>query len=339
MAPANPAAAVSVIVTVRDEAATIERLLGSLAIQSRPADEIVVVDGGSSDGTVAILRRREARGDLPLHVIERPGANISAGRNAALAAARGPIVAATDAGVRLDAGWLARLVAPLAGGQRFAAGFFASDPTSAFETALGATTLPEVSEVDPRRFLPSSRSVAFRRDDALSVGGYPEWLDYCEDLVFDLRLAALAGEPTFVADAVARFRPRPDLSAFVRQYYRYARGDGKADLWRARHAVRYATYLALAPALAGLAARHHPVWSLALFGGLAAMVRAPYRRLVRQWAPLGTRERLAALAWVPVVRVAGDLAKMAGYPAGVAWRMRCRPPDWRPLGRPNAGRW
>src|ERR1051326_5124056 len=47
----------------------------------------------------------------------------------------------------------------------------------------------------------------------------------------------------FAPEAIAWFRPRPSLAAFFRQYYRYARGDGKADLWRARHTIRYATYL------------------------------------------------------------------------------------------------
>lgn len=339
MANPSPKPLLAVIITVRDEATSIERLLDSLAAQTRPPDEVVVVDGGSSDGTVARLRDRAMRGDLPLRVLERPGANISAGRNAALREARAELIAATDAGVRLEPEWLARLAAPLAGSARVAAGFFASDPSGAFETALGATTLPEARDVDPDRFLPSSRSVAFVRTDALAVGGYPEWLDYCEDLVFDLRLLAVAGAPTFVPDAVARFRPRADLAAFLRQYYRYARGDGKADLWRARHAIRYATYLGLVPALALLTARHHPAWGLALLGGLAAMVRTPYRRLVGQWAALDGPRRLAAVAWVPIVRVAGDLAKMAGYPVGVAWRLRQRPPDWRPAAKPDAGRW
>ena len=75
------------------------------------------------------------------------------------------------------------------------------------------------------------------------MGGYPEWLDYCEDLVFDLALQQSGARFAFAPRAIAWFRPRGSLAAFFRQYYRYARGDGKADLWRARHAIRYAVYL------------------------------------------------------------------------------------------------
>ena len=40
----------------------------------------------------------------------------------------------------------------------------------------------------PARFLPSSRSVAFRKSAWTAIGGYPAWLDYGEDIVFDLAL-------------------------------------------------------------------------------------------------------------------------------------------------------
>src|SRR5512147_2949018 len=101
---------VSVIFTVLNEGPSLLRLLDSLACQSRPADEVVVVDGGSTDNTVAILESYTAR--LPLRLIVEPGANISRGRNLAIAAAAGPIIASTDAGVRLDERWLEELTRP-----------------------------------------------------------------------------------------------------------------------------------------------------------------------------------------------------------------------------------
>ena len=329
---------VSVVATVYNEAGSIDRLILSLAAQSRQPDELVIVDGGSEDGTLARLEAW-ANGEIRLpgggafeglRVVSAPGANISAGRNRAIAAASGPLIAVTDAGVRLAPDWLEAITRPFDQGARAVSGFFVSDPEGAFETALGASSLPSVGEIDPARFLPSSRSVAFRKADWTAIGGYPEWLDYCEDLVFDLRLIHRTGQPRFAPEALAGFRPRPDLAAFGRQYYRYARGDGKAGLWPLRHAIRYLTYLLLAPGLAWLALRQHPLAWLGLVGGLAAMLRRPLLRLPGQWAALSPGERLQALAWLPPIRVTGDLAKMAGYPVGLAWRLRHRPPDWRP---------
>ncbi len=333
-APLRAACRVSVIATVYDEGPAIDELLASLAGQTRQPDEVVIVDGGSRDDTLARLRRAEAAGALPLRVLERPGANISAGRNAAVAAAAGPLIAGVDAGVHLDAGWLAAIVEPFADSDPpdVVGGFFVAAPRTAFEVALAATTLPALRDVRAERFLPSSRSVAYRKAAWAAVGGYPEWLDYCEDLIFDLRLRAAGFHFAFALRAVVGFRPRPGLGAFWRQYYRYARGDGKADLWRRRHAARYATYLLAVPALGALALRASPWWALGYLAGAAAMFLTPYRRLPGLWGGLSPAQRLATLAWVPIIRVAGDLAKMAGYPAGWAWRLarRGQPElDWR----------
>ncbi|MFN8448708.1 MAG: glycosyltransferase [Anaerolineae bacterium] len=321
---------ISVISTVLNEGESIRRLLDSLAAQTRQPDEIVIADGGSADNTVAILREYEAK--LPLHVLVEPGANISAGRNRAIAAAEGEIIAVTDAGVRLASDWLERLTQPLLDDPSLevVSGFFEADARTPFETALGATTLPLADEIDPQTFLPSSRSVAFRKSAWITVGGYPEWLDYCEDLIFDLRLRETAAPTMFEPRARVYFRPRPTLEAFIKQYYRYARGDGKADLWRRRHAIRYATYLIAAPLIFWLGWRKHPLlWSLFLPGAFVYL-REPYRRLLTLLsADVTSDDRLYMLALVPVIRVVGDLAKMLGYPVGWWWRLKHRPPDWR----------
>ncbi|MCS6835897.1 MAG: glycosyltransferase [Anaerolineae bacterium] len=324
---------ISLIVTVLNEADNIARLLDSLLAQTRLPDEVVIVDGGSTDGTQAILSRYRAC--MPLQVIVQAGCNISQGRNLAIQHANGDILAITDAGVVLPADWLERLCAPLLADESLhvSAGFFVADPHNVFEAALGATTLPSADEIQPERFLPSSRSVAVRRAAALAVGGYPEWLDYCEDLIFDLRLQARYAPFVFVPQAAVRFRPRPNLRAFYKQYRLYARGDGKADLWRARHAVRYGTYLVGGPGLLALSLLASPWFAALLLLGLAAYLRRPYLRLPQVMARLPfrptARHWLAAWAWIPVVRVVGDVAKMHGYPQGWRWRLAHEPPSWR----------
>ncbi len=316
---------VSVILTVLNEGESLCGVLDSLAAQTRPADEVVVADGGSRDQTVAILRDYAA-GRLPLTLIEAPGANISQGRNIAIQAATGDVIAATDAGVRCAPDWLERLTAPFeaeppAEGAGVA-GFFRADPHTVFETAMGATVLPEARDVKPETYLPSSRSVAYRKSAWEAVGGYPEWLDYCEDVVYDLKLRAKYGPFAFVPQAVVHFRPRGSLRAFARQYYLYARGDGKANLFWRQHAIRYFTYLVAAPLLVYAALAVSPwLWVLGGLAGLAYL-RLPLRRLWPQLARLPWPAKVEALLYLPVSRVVGDVAKMLGYPAGVWWRMR-----------------
>ena len=320
---------VSVIATVLNEKSAIERLLASLDRQTRRPDEIVIADGGSTDGTLAILESWTSSESLPLRVLETPGANISEGRNAAISAATGDLIASTDAGVRLEDDWLEELAASFEDEQMGPAvavvsGWFVPDPQSLFEAAMSATVLPQLCNVNPETFLPSSRSVAFRKAAWEASGGYPEWLDYCEDLIFDLCLRDLYGSFAFAHEAVVHFRPRGSLKAFFKQYYQYARGDGKADLWRKRHAIRCLTYLVLGPLLVVLALLHSPWWWLALLAGLAVYTATPYRRLGSMLAPYGFFDRIRAVFLVPVIRIAGDVAKMVGYPVGLAWRWRNR---------------
>jgi hypothetical protein len=125
------------------------------------------------------------------------------------------------------------------------------------------------------------------------------------------------------------FRPRGDLRTFFRQYYRYARGDGKADLWRRRHLLRYLTYLVAIPCIGLLGWQRGRHWWALYSLSLPGMFLTPWQRLGSPWHDWGPLDRLKAALWVPIIRVTGDLAKMIGYPVGLWWRWRHRPPDWR----------
>lgn len=326
---ACPRPSVSLVVTVLNEAGALPALLDSIEAQTLQPDEVIIVDGGSHDGTRELLETW-AEGWPGAVILAAPGTNIAQGRNAGIRRARGEVIAVTDAGVVLAPTWLERLLEALtldpdAGG---AAGFFRAQARTVFEWAMGATVLPLEDEIEPARFLPSSRSVAFRRSVWEAVGGYPEWLDYGEDLVFDLAARRAGFRFVWAPDATVWFRPRSTLRDFFLQYFRYARGDGKADLWRARHAIRYTAYTVGVLSLA--AGRHRPALLLPLFGaGLLYLLR-PVRRLHATPPPSGAdrpgparaRAVVTALAVIPLIRLVGDVAKMLGYPVGVAWRLR-----------------
>lgn len=308
---------ISLIMTVLNEAEGLPRFLLSLGAQTVAPDEVVVVDGGSTDGTVALLEDWGRAQNVAVRVVVRPGCNISEGRNSAIALAQHELIAVTDAGTVLDADWLSALRGAWHPGVDVVAGFFEPVWTTTMERVLATTIMPLKSEIDPATFLPSSRSLLVTRKAVADVGGYPEWLDYCEDLVFDLALKSGGKEFAFAGDAIARWSARPSWKAYAKQYYRYARGDGKANLWRRRHALRYGAY---AVGIAGIATRR-PEVAAALTLGFAAYCSRYYRRV---WArrSVGTVETAQALAAVPLVVVVGDVAKLAGYPVGVAWRRR-----------------
>jgi glycosyltransferase involved in cell wall biosynthesis len=314
----------ALIMTVRNEADSLPRLFETLRSQTRYPDEIIVADGGSTDDTINLLRQAAPRFDM--RILECPDANISQGRNAAIRAAHADIIASMDAGVRLDPHWFENITHPFlqANAPDVTGGFFLPDPHGAFETALAATTLPELREIHPERFLPSSRSVAFRKAAWEQVKGYPEWLDYCEDLVFDFDLKRAGFRFHFQPGALVYFRPRSSLRKFFRQYYLYARGDGKANLWWKRHLIRYTTYLLAIP-FSFLVLTVAPMLSVLIWVvGAFALFGTPYRRLFRSWKNLSLAEKFTAFLYVPIIRITGDAAKMIGYPVGIVWRFKHR---------------
>jgi glycosyltransferase involved in cell wall biosynthesis len=325
---------ISLVCTVKNEADNIAGLIDSMLAQSRPADEIVINDCASSDGTAAIVERAIAPGRLIRLV--RGGNNIPSGRNNAIRHSHGTIIACTDAGLTLDSRWLERITGPLISGQAdVVGGFFRAAPRSLFERALAATNYRDPGEINPATFLPFGQSVAFRRTAWQAVGGYPEWASHCEDLLFDLALRRAGLRFAFVPDALVYFRPRESLAAFARQYYNYARGDGVAGLWPRRYLLRYTSYAAGA-ALA-LGAQQRPWLALALLAGAAAYCRAPLRRFLAGQPRPGPRATAQALALIPLIRAVGDAAKMAGFPAGMLRRWRS--PDLRQAVRAYRTRW
>jgi glycosyltransferase involved in cell wall biosynthesis len=313
-----PSEQISIVVTVRDEATSVEPLMRSLLGQTRAPDEIVVADGGSVDGTPERIDAIAHEADVPIRLIRGGRVNIAGGRNLAIAEASGPIVAVTDAGTTPRPDWLAELTAPLQNGDDVAvsSGFFHPGGRSLFQRILARVITPQIEEIDPGRFLPSSRSIAFRKSWWSRAGKYPEWLDHCEDLVFDMELRDAGARFEFSPAAVVDWDARPTLRAFARQYFLYGRGDGHAGLWPGRHAIRYASYL-LGAALIALAAATSSLIPVAVLAALAAVYLSKfYRRVWRIRPGRGLLGLIAAWFLIPVIVVTGDVAKMTGYLAG-----------------------
>jgi hypothetical protein len=97
--PADPPLSVprlSVLLPVRDAAASLDACLDSLAAQTLADHEVVAVDDGSRDGSGELLRAR-ARSDPRLRVLCLPPRGLVPALNLALGEARAPLVARMDA--------------------------------------------------------------------------------------------------------------------------------------------------------------------------------------------------------------------------------------------------
>jgi glycosyltransferase involved in cell wall biosynthesis len=296
---------VSLIATVRDAGPFIGDFLDSVRTQTRPPDEVIVVDGGSTDGTYEILQRAEG-----ITALSETGANIARGRNIAVRAATHDVIAVTDADCILSPDWLERILEPLERGADVSAGFYGPLPGSFLQACAAAVSLPERDELGPG-WLPSARSVAFRKEAFEAGGGYPEWLDVGEDMYLNHRWVEAGMRIEQALGAVTHWRVRPTLAETWRQYARYAEGDARAGMYGRRHAIRFLTYAGLA---AALATRRRPLLGLAIAAGAAYAARP----VARAWRRLATDpgRRAASLAGVPAMMAFIDAAKVAGYVRG-----------------------
>ena len=100
--------AVSVIVAARDAEATLGACLASLRALDHPSYELIVVDNGSTDATRAIAAAHDG-----VRVLDEPRRGPAAARNTGIEAARGDVVAFTDADCVVDPRWLTKLTAAL----------------------------------------------------------------------------------------------------------------------------------------------------------------------------------------------------------------------------------
>lgn len=316
---ASPALPVTLIVTTLNEERSLPALLRSISAQTRLPGEVVVVDAGSRDGTVALMQDWARTQPYPVRVLVEPGCNIAQGRNRAIEASSHSLIAVTDAGVHLEPTWLAALAAPFSGNDppEVVGGLFQGRAEGIFHTAMCATVLPLPAEIAEGSFLPSSRSVAFTKAAWRRVGGYPQWATFCEDLLFDMALLASGQRMVIARDALVHFAPRRSLAAFWRQYRNYAMGDGLTNLYLGRHLARYATYLGLIPLLGWASVAVSRWWLLGYLLGAAVYLRRPFQRLTIVTRGWPWKKRLGAGAWVPLIRLWGDVAKMVGYPLGL----------------------
>lgn len=298
---------VSLITTVKNAAEEIGPFLASLATQTRTPDEVVVVDGGSSDGTLDRLRRASG-----ITLLEEPGANIARGRNVAIRAATHDAIAVTDADCVLEPEWLERVVAPLEEGADVAMGFYKPISETFLQACVAAVNLPDAEDVDPGRFMPSGRSVAFTREALAAVDGYPEWLDVGEDMYVDLRWRALGMDMRFAPNAIVNWRLRPTLRATWIQYFRYAKGDALAGMYPERHALRFAVYAGGTYAWSSRGVLR----KLVALAAIARYAAGPVRRAATRFDDPLTRAR--AIVAVPALMAFVDAAKMAGWLAGAA---------------------
>ncbi|WCT71887.1 glycosyltransferase family 2 protein [Sphingomonas naphthae] len=314
-----------IVIPCLNEAAHLPDLLDRLTTDA-PAARIVVADGGSTDGSVAIVEA-VAAANANVILLPNPRRIQSAGVN--LAAARH--------GHGRD--WLVRIDAHCA----YPAGYATGLVASARREGAASVVVPMVAEgkacfqiaaataqnsvlgtggsahrhLGEGQFVDHGHHALMRLDLFLGVGGYRETLSHNEDAELDLRLAK-AGARIWLEPAQAiTYFPRRTPAALFRQYLGYGAGRARTiALHRSRMKLRQG--LPLAPPLAAGLALLSPLW-----GPLCLPLLAWALLCLAAGAALGFKQRSACAMASGVAAMVMHMAWGIGF---LRQRLFGRPP-------------
>jgi len=308
---------ISLCITTFNEEGTVAALLDSLINQSKKADEIIVVDGGSTDKTVEIIIHYQKRfGGIKLL---KEKCTRAKGRNLGVELAKNDVIAITDAGCVADRDWLRNISGPFATNKvDISAGFYRMVGDTRFQKAesvfLGVT--PRKFNIN---FLPSTRSMAFRKSAWEEIGGFPEGKgNSAEDTDFNYKAVKLGLKYARVKNAIVEWGMPETLSEFFQKIQAYAKWDVQYGIWwhpsqrLASHNIKAVLVLnryLLGLVLLVLSFKYITLPYLLIL--IFAYLIWSFRKVYIEFGDI----RIAL--WGPVLQIASDIAVMSGFISGI----------------------
>lgn len=217
---------VTIAVCVRNGLDWIDGCLESLVEQSHSQIEVILVDDGSTDGSQDKVNEW-SKHEL-VTVINQDALGLSAGRMAALDAAKGDWFAITDIDVRPEKDWIERMLE--VSKSRSGEDLVAVTGRTIFGQADDVISRIRSVEIESKyRSRPRSTKLAngpcsmFRTEKLRSIGGFdPEWY-HAEDMEVSLKLIEAGGTIVYTPNAVVNHVPETGLRRFLQKRKRDAR--------------------------------------------------------------------------------------------------------------------
>lgn len=222
---------VTVVVPARNEEGTIGACLDSILAQEYADLEVIVVDGGSTDRTLAVVAGYQ-QCDQRVRLLHNPQRVIPRSLNLALRSARGKWFVRVDAHAQVPPEYVRRAVVHLhtgrwagVGGRKDGVGI--TPAGHAIAAAMGSrfgvgnSTYHHGIEAQEVEHIPFG---AYPVHLARRLGGWDERLTVNQDFEFDHRVRQSGGRLLFDPDMVIRWRCRQSVTELYGQYRRYGRG-------------------------------------------------------------------------------------------------------------------
>ncbi|OGH19105.1 MAG: hypothetical protein A3D74_02125 [Candidatus Levybacteria bacterium RIFCSPHIGHO2_02_FULL_37_13] len=320
---------ISFVATVFNEEKTITALLDSLFKQTKMPDEIIIVDGGSLDSTLSrifnfqfsIFNKNPKTKKIKFKVLSRSGLTIAQARNYGIKKASGDVIVMSDAGCILHKDWLEKITEPFdKKNADFVAGFYRMTGSTPLQKAIGVFLGIPPKRFDQNKFLPSARSMAFKKRLWKRIGGFDENLDRAgEDTLFNYRALKLGINFTRVKDALVDWEVPGSLLVAIKKFYVYAKGDVQAGIWW--HPTQRVSTHNLK--IASIFIRY-------FIGSMFIIVSIGYNWLLyivflgflfyiiwSVWKMRDVVANIRARLWLPIVQIASDMAVISGTTLGL----------------------
>ncbi len=227
-------AKVSVVIPVLNMAKGLGKCLEAVFAQSLKPHEVIVIDGGSTDGTL------ETAAVFKVKVLHEHNNSIAEGRQIGVDSASGDYIAFTDADCVPHKDWLANLLKEFQDGiigvgggiNNIGENFWENSVNLATNTLIGGGTSIQGRLFHGRRTVQSISACnsMYRKRDIMRHGGFDRSLPGGEELELNKRLAK-SGKFIYTSDAMVDHYHRWTLKKFARKMFRYGKERGMIRAW------------------------------------------------------------------------------------------------------------
>jgi glycosyltransferase involved in cell wall biosynthesis len=231
----------SIIIPCYQEESHIEAVLRTAMDQDYCPDliEILVVDGGSTDRTRAIVRALSAL-DPRIQLLHNPRRIQAAAMNLGIRHSRGDVIIRMDAHAEYAVNHVSTSVRVLRQTGAFnAGGAQRPRPRGMFQRAVSAALASPLGvggaayrDVTREGFVDTVWNGAFRREAFELAGLYDANAVTNEDAELNQRILEAGGRIYLSREVVAFYYPRDSLGGLIRQYFAYGRGRARTLLRR-----------------------------------------------------------------------------------------------------------
>ncbi len=222
----------TMINTVLDEEKNIREFLNSVVRQTKQPDEFIIVDGGSKDNTLQILKDYSKKYKW-IKIFQVKGAKISEGRNYAVKKSKGDIIFTSDSGTIFEKDWIKKILKGFEKGADVVFGKYTAKAKNLLERFL-LMRLPNWDKINPDNFLPSNRHVAFKKEVWIKVKGFPNHIKRADDNWFHSKAHKLGFKYYFVKDAQTYWKFDRNLKTLLRLAFLDSKSEGFAGLFLER---------------------------------------------------------------------------------------------------------